>query len=64
MRAARHHPALGQVRSLLDPATEGHAAPIEPCIQFRDSIGAILGMKERVRHRFRPPEIRRPAQHA
>ena len=59
-----HHPALGEVGRLLDPAPEGHAAPIEPCIQLRDGVGAILGMKECVRHRFRPPEILRPAQQA
>ena len=28
VRAMRHQPALGQVRRLLDPAAEGHAAPI------------------------------------
>jgi hypothetical protein len=64
VRATRHHPALCQVGGLLDPATEGHAAPIESCIQFRDGVGTILGMKKCVCHRFRPPKILRPAEQA
>ena len=62
VRAIGQNPTLGEVGSLLDPATEGHAAPIEPSIDLRNGVGAILWMQERVRHRFRPPEILRPVQ--
>src|SRR5271163_4279447 len=63
VRTLRQGAALGQIRRLLDPATKRHAAPIEPRIHFRDGIGAILGMKERIRHRFGSPEIVSAPQH-
>jgi hypothetical protein len=64
VRATGQYSALGEVGSLLDPATEGHPALIEPSVYLRDGVGAILGMKERVRDCLRPPKILRAAQQA
>ena len=52
MRDLRDHPALSQVGSLLDPAAEGHAAALEPRIELRHSVGAIVGMEQCVCERL------------
>src|SRR6267143_1307199 len=48
MRTLRHHTALGQVGSLLDPATEGHAAFFEQLIYLRHAKGAVLWMEQSI----------------
>ena len=44
VRATGQNSTLREVRSLLDPATDGQATPIEPSIDLRNGVGAILRM--------------------
>ena len=60
----RDHPALSQVGSLLDPAAEGHAAALEPRIELRNGVGAIVGMKQCVCQGVGMIDVDRPAHHA
>ncbi len=63
MRDLRDHPALSQVGSLLDPAAEGHAAALEPRIELRHSVGAIVGMEQCVCERLGMIDVDGPPEH-
>ena len=63
MWGLRDHPALSQVGRLLDPAAEGHAAALEPRIELRNGVGAIVGMEQCVCQGVGMIDVHRPAHH-
>jgi hypothetical protein len=64
VRALSDRATARQVRRLLEPAAEGHAAAAEPGVQIRDAVRTIQRVQQRIRHRIRPAEVLAPAQHA
>src|SRR5215831_19791251 len=60
----RDSPALRQIRSLLDPAPERQPAPLQPGVELRHGIGAILRVQQCVGERVRIGEILCPLRYA
>jgi len=60
MRRVLDRSALGKVGSLLVPASELEAAKLEPIVDLRHGIGAVLRVQERVGERVGLCEILRP----
>ena len=60
MRRAIDRSALRKIGRLLVPAPELEAAPLEPIVNLRHGIGAILRVQQRVGERVGPGEILRP----
>ena len=57
MRTPGHYPALWQVGSLLEPATEVHIAPFEPLIYLGHRKGTVLWIEQGVRKRVEFSEV-------
>src|SRR5271168_9273 len=55
---------LRKVCRLLVPAPEFEAAALEPIVNLRHGIGAILGIEQCVSERVRPCEVLRPSDYA
>ena len=60
VRRAVDRAALRKIGRLLVPAPEFEAAALEPVVNLRHGIGAILGVQQRVGERVGPREILRP----
>ena len=60
MRRAVDRSALRKIGRLLVPAPELEAAPLEPVVNLRHGIGAVLRVQQRVGERVGSREILRP----
>src|SRR3984885_3388569 len=64
MRRAVDRPALRKVGRLLVPAPELEAAPLEPVVNLRHGIGAILWVQQRIGERVGSCKVLRPLHDA